>query len=165
MLVRPERAEDLDVIHRITEEAFRSMKFSDGSEPAIIDRLRADGDLTLSLVAESDEEVVGHVAFSPVRIGDSSDDGWFGLGPVAVAPRRQRTGIGTKMITEGLRMLEERGARGVALIGSAEYYRRFGFIGDGRLEYGGLPDQLVQWLAFRSPPPGGELRFSKAFSP
>ena len=166
MVIRPERESDIRAIRSITDLAFRPMAFSDGSEPAIIDRLRERGDLILSLVAEIDGAVVGHVAFSPASIGDSVGDGWYGLGPVAVEPSRQRTGIGTRLIEEGLRLLRTRGARGVVLIGSADYYPRFGFVVDGRLRYENLPGELVQWLAFgSSPPPPGEIRFSRAFYP
>ena len=79
MLIRPERPDDVDAIDRLTIAAFEPQWFSDGSEAPIVRSLRASGDLTLSLVAEDDGDVVGHVAFSPVTI-DGSHDGWFGLG-------------------------------------------------------------------------------------
>lgn len=157
MLIRPERERDIRDIHRITDEAFRSMPFSDGTEPVIIDRLRECGELTLSLVAAVDGAVVGHVAFSPATIAGSDESDWYGLGPVAVDPPRQRTGIGTALIETGLRTLRDRRARGVVLVGDPAYYRRFGFVGDGRLRYESLSEELVQWLAYGTPPPFGEL--------
>ena len=68
MLIRPERPDDVDAIDRLTVAAFEPQWFSDGSEAPIIRSLRASGDLTLSLVAEDDGDVIGHVAFSPVTI-------------------------------------------------------------------------------------------------
>ena len=165
MTIRPERAHDARAIHDLVDRAFRPMAFSDGTEPAVIDRLRERGELVLSLVAEIDGAVAGHVAFSAATIGDSGESGWYALGPVAVDPPRQRTGMGTALIGEGLDTLRKRGARGVVLIGDPAYYRRFGFDGDGRLRYRELADALVQWLAFGAPPPPGDLRFADAFEP
>lgn len=163
MTIRPENVSDIPTIRGLIERAFRPMPFSDGSEPDIVDRLRARGELALSLVAERGGEVVGHVAFSAAGVAGAADRGWYALGPVAVEPSLQRRGIGGGLIEEGLRVIRERGARGVMLIGSAEYYARFGFSGDGRLRHGELPDELVQWLAFGAPPPRGEIRFAGAF--
>jgi len=84
--IRPEEPGDEAAIHALTQAAFRDMPFSDGSEPDLVDRLRADGDLALSLVAVNmDEAIVGHIAFSPVAIADGSA-GWFQLSPVSVIP-------------------------------------------------------------------------------
>ena len=80
--IRTERAGDEAAVRALTEAAFRGQPHSDGSEAAIIDRLRGAGDLTLSLVAELAGEPVGHVAFSPVEISDSTT-GWYGLGRAA----------------------------------------------------------------------------------
>ena len=165
MPIRSEREGDARAIRALTERAFRPMAFSDGTEPAVIDRLRERGELALSLVAEVDGAVAGHVAFSVAAIGDSGESGWYALGPVAVDPPRQRTGIGTALIERGLDTLRARGARGVVLIGDPAYYRRFGFVGDGRLRYRDLADALVQWLAFDALPPPGDLRFTDAFDP
>lgn len=159
MRIRPERAGDERAIHRLTLAAFEPMSYSDGTEAAALDALRRDGDLTLSLVALDGDEIVGHVAFSPVTV-DGSHDGWYGLGPVAVRPGRQRTGIGTALIEEGLARLRARGARGCALIGDPSYYRRFGFRGEGALRYRDVSARYVQWLAFDGSIPEGRLRFS-----
>src|SRR5690606_18603384 len=113
-------------IHTLVAAAFDGHPHSDGSEPAIVDRLRADGDLTISLVAEDGGEIVGHIAFSPVTISDGNE-GWFGLGPVAVAPQRQREGIGAALIEHGLALLRERGSAGCVVLGDPAYYGRFGF--------------------------------------
>ena len=162
MKIREEKAADQASIHRLTEIAFKPMKFSDGTEPDIIDRLRISGDLTISLVAENEKVIVGHVAFSPVSIGEDSC-GWYGLGPVSVQPDRQGRGIGTALIKHGLQMLRDRGATGCALIGDPNYYSRFGFVSDGNVHYKDLPGEHVQWLSFDTLQPVGELQFSPAF--
>ncbi|WP_421742645.1 GNAT family N-acetyltransferase [Cellulomonas sp.] len=162
MLIRPERPDDVDAIDRLTTAAFEPQSFSDGSEAPIIRSLRASGDLTLSLVAEDDGDVIGHVAFSPVTI-DGAHDGWFGLGPISVRLDRQRRGIGRALVAEGLRRLRDREARGCALIGDPNIYGRMGFTGNGPLSHRGLDRAAVQHITFSGPSPRGELRFAPAF--
>lgn len=162
MLIRPERPHDVDPIDRLTIAAFEPQWFSDGSEAPIIRSLRASGDLTLSLVAEADGDVIGHVAFSPVTI-DGSHDGWFGLGPISVRLDWQRRGIGRALVAEGLRRLRDRDARGCALIGDPDIYGRMGFTSDGALSHRGLDRSVVQHVTFSGPPPRGELQFAPAF--
>lgn len=161
-IIREERRADCDFIYRITQDAFKSKAFSDGTEADVIDRLRASGDLTLSLVAQNDADVVGHVAFSPVVIGQHTT-GWYGLGPVAVHPDHQRKGVGSSLIKEGLKILAARQADGCGLIGDPKYYSRFGFVSDGEVQYKDVPDKNVQWLSFGERRPTGELVFRPAF--
>jgi len=165
--IREEKPADHATIHYVTKIAFEPKKFSDGTEPDIIDKLRADGDLTLSLVAENDTGIVGHVAFSPVVIGPDSmgkfTHDWYGLGPIAVHPEEQRKGIGSSLVNQGLQMLRKKDASGCALIGDPKYYSRFGFISDGLVRYGDLPAEHVQWLSFDESQPAGELVFCPAF--
>jgi len=159
MEIRSERPEDVLEIRRLTTSAFEHMPFSDGTEADCIDKLRADNDLTLSLVAVEEDDVVGHIAFSPVSLTESLD-GWVGLGPVSVWPVRQRKGIGGLLINRGLELLRDREVPGCVLIGDPNYYSRFGFVGDGRIAYRALPKEVVQWLAFSDLPPSGVLKFS-----
>ncbi|ESZ61562.1 N-acetyltransferase [Mesorhizobium sp. M0062] len=162
MFIRPERPDDKQTIHDLTIAAFEPTPFSDGSEAPIITKLRNDGDLTVSLVAVRGGDIVGHVAFSPVTVGVESD-GWYGLGPVSVWPDKQRQGIGSALINEGLAILKTNGAKGCVLIGDPAYYGRFGFRSDGNLSYQELPAQYVQSLPFQSEPATGQLKFSPAF--
>lgn len=162
IFIRDEEQRDHAAIHALTLRAFAEMPFSNGAEAAIVDALREDGDLAISLVADDSGEVVGHVAFSPVTIG-GRNDGWFGLGPISVEPARQKQGIGRALIETGLSRLRERGAGGCALIGSPDLYGRFGFISDGRLAYGAIDPRYVQWLVLNGRPPAGELRYAPAF--
>ncbi|RUL98736.1 GNAT family N-acetyltransferase [Rhizobium chutanense] len=162
MLIRDETPDDIDAIHDLTSTAFKPMPYSDGTEAEIIRRLRAAGDLTISLVAEQDGEVLGHVAFSPVTI-DGAQDGWFGLGPISVKPERQRQGVGKALIARGLELLRETGASGCVLIGNPDIYSRVGFSSDGQLKYLDLDTRLVQRIVLRGFPPSGTLRFAPAF--
>ncbi|MCJ8519472.1 putative acetyltransferase [Pseudorhizobium tarimense] len=160
--IRPERPGDEDAIHDLTARAFETMPFSSGTEPAIIRALRTSGDLVLSLVAEQDGAIVGHVAFSSITIDDTWDH-WFGLGPISVLPELQRQGIGKRMIQEGLERLKQRGAKGCALVGAPEVYRSSSFTSDGSLRYAGVDPKYVQWVVFHGDAPEGELTFAPAF--
>ncbi len=138
------------------------MPFSNGSEAPIIDRLREDGDLVLSLVAVDGDAIVGHIAFSPVTVGES-DAGWYGLGPVSVRPDLQRRGIGSHLVTEGLDRIRKMGAKGCVLVGDPAYYSRFGFRSDGDLTYADVPAEYVQWMAFGTHRARGALKYAPAF--
>lgn len=161
--IRLERPGDEDVIHDLTQAAFAPMSYSSKTEGAIIRALRARGDLTLSLVAEEDGAIVGHVAFSPVTIDGHYDD-WFGLGPISVRADRQRQGIGRMLIREGIHELKALGANGCALVGDQAVYKGAGFVSDGRLTYEGVPDIYVQYLTLSGHGPSGRLTFSPAFA-
>lgn len=162
MLIRPECVDDVVAIDALTAEAFLSMPYSDGSESRIINDLRTDGDLTLSLVAIDEGEIVGHVAYSSVKINGVSCN-WFGLGPISVHPQRQSSGIGSKLIGEGIRVLTDWQANGIVLVGDPEYYNRFGFVADGSLTYLDIPNELVQWFLIKGEAPTGELTYCRAF--
>lgn len=162
LVIRPERPDDADAIHDLTMRAFAPMPFSSGTEAAIIRALRDAGDLFLSLVAEVDGAVAGHVAFSRVTVG-GEHAGWFGLGPIAVEPGKQRQGIGKALIAKGLEILKRDGATGCAVIGDPAVYGRMGFESDGALSYAGLDPRLVQRLVFRGAAPRGALKFAPAF--
>lgn len=162
MLIRAERPADIDAIRDLTGRAFMGMPYRQGTEAPIIRLLRQSGDLALSLVAEEDGTVIGHVAFSPVRIGGASGK-WFGLGPISVEPARQRSGIGKALIKSGLEILKAQDAAGVALIGDPDVYRSSGFASDGRLTYKSLETRYVQRVLFSGPAPEGELHFADAF--
>lgn len=162
MIVRPERAADIDAIRALTEAAFRTAPHADGTEHLIIDRLRAAGALTLSLVAEADGAVVGHVAFSPVTISDGSA-GWYGLGPISVDPSRQGEGIGGRLIREGLDRLKALDAAGCVLLGDPAYYGRFGFAPDPRLRLDGVPPEYFMRMAFSPVYGEGTVSYHPAF--
>lgn len=162
MLVRDERSSDINAIDSLTTTAFAAMEFSDGTEAPIVQALRADGDLTISLVAEIDGLIVGHVAISPLAIAGAGHP-WFGLGPISVDPAHQRQGIGRVLISEALDRLRNMEATGCALIGNPEVYRGSGFASDGQLTYLDVPTEYVQRIVFHGDSPTGELIYAPAF--
>ena len=162
IVIRPEKPCDVDAIFEVTKAAFRDMAFSDGSEPALVNTLRDDGDLTLSLVAENAERIVGHIAFSPVTIDDGSP-GWHGPGPVSVLPELQGQRIGHALVKRGIADMWKRGSRGIVLLGDPAYYSRFGFEHDPNLVYPGPPAQYSQRLVLHGDAPRGRVRYAPAF--
>jgi len=159
MNLRGERPEDVQGIYELTKLAFKSMPFSDGSEADRLNILRADKDLELSIVAVAEGKIVGHIAFSPVFLNEKFDH-WFGLGPVSVLPELQKQGIGKALIKKGLSRLKDKKAKGCILIGNPDYYHRFGFIGDGQIQYRDYSQDIAQWLKFGKETPSGLLTFS-----
>jgi putative acetyltransferase len=162
MIIRLENEGDADAIHALTAAAFQGKPYSDGTEAHVVDALRAAGALTISLVAEDYDEMVGHVAFSPVTI-NGQPGRWYGLGPVSVTPARQRQGVGTALIKTGLSQLRALGADGCVLLGDPAYYGRFGFVSDPALRYRDVNPGYVQWLSFTGEAPAGEVVFHPAF--
>ena len=126
MNIREETGADVDAIRAVTERAFRDVPYASGDEQDIVERLRAAGALSVSLVAIVNEAVAGHIAFSPATSSDGTRP-WFALGPVSVEPDLQRQGIGSALIRQGLAVIESQGALGCILVGDPHYYRRFGF--------------------------------------
>lgn len=123
LLLREEETGDHAAIAALNEAAF-----GQPGEAALVDALRAHGGLTLSLVAIAEDELVGHIAFSPVTItGDGAVRRAIGLAPMAVAPAWQRRGVGTRLVCEGLERLRATGALAVVVLGHPNYYPRFGF--------------------------------------
>jgi putative acetyltransferase len=163
MIIRTERESDFEPIAAITKAAFATEPHSQQTEQFIIAALRAAGALCVSLVAEEDSRIVGHVAFSRVEISDGTPD-WYGLGPVSVTPELQRRGIGSALIRAGLAALQNLGARGCALVGDPAYYRRFGFRQGVALTLDGVPPENFLILPLVDGPEArGRVVFHDAF--
>jgi putative acetyltransferase len=160
--IRDETIADAAVITEVTVAAFETMEISGHTEQFIIEALRSAGALTLSLVAEVDGRVIGHIAFSPVTISDGTPN-WYGLGPVSVQPEHQRKGIGKTLIKEGLSRLNDMNARGCCLVGHPEYYRRLGFMNVSELVYEGVPPEVFFAMSFDGNTPHGTVAFHEAF--
>jgi len=163
MHIRDETPADIGDIADVTVAAFRTLEISRHTEQFIIAGLRAAGALTVSLVAELDGRVVGHIAFSPVTMSDGTP-GWYGLGPVSVRPEHQGRGIGSALIREGLARLKALGARGCCLVGHPGYYTRFGFANAPGLTHEGVPPEAFFALSFHGRVPQGTVTFHEAFT-
>lgn len=121
--IRPEEPKDIDLIRSVVFRAFRSQ-----NEPRLIDRLRKEVTATLSLVAEVDGRIAGHILFSPMSLDpDIYHYAIFGLAPLAVAPEFQKQGIGSKLVRQGLDLGLSLHWSAVFVLGSSGYYQRFGF--------------------------------------
>ena len=121
--IRPERPDDMAAVFAVHAAAFPT-----DAEARLVDRVRAAGEARLSLVAEANGAVVGHVLFSPVSIETASGHRTgFGLAPVAVLPAHQRQGVGSALIREGLAICRQQRCLFVVVLGHPAYYPRFGF--------------------------------------
>jgi putative acetyltransferase len=160
--IRNERPGDIASIAYVTEEAFKTLEISNHTEHFIINALRAAGALTISLVAEMDGNVIGHIAFSPVTMSDGTSD-WYGLGPVSVLPDYQHQGVGKALIEEGLSRLNDINAKGCCLVGHPDYYKKFGFKNITDLVHEGVPQEVFFVLSFDGNISRGEVTFHDAF--
>lgn len=161
--IRNETAADAPAISAVTTGAFKTLAVSQQTEVFVIEALRAERALTVSLVAEVDDVVVGHVAFSPVRISDGTLN-WFVLGPVSVHPALQRQGIGRALVAAGLNRLRGQGARGCCVVGHPAYYPQFGFVRPVGLGAQGVRAEVFFALGFGDAPlPQGSVYFHDAF--
>lgn len=167
MFIRDERPDDVSRISRIQYDAFKNHPVhAPGAEPAehrIVERLRASGGLTLSLLAEAGTEAVGHIALSPAVVG-VAHEGWFLLGPVGVLPRFQGQGIGSALVRAALRRMRGVRADGVVLVGEPAFYARFGFERAPGLFYPGVPEQYVLAACFNDAVPRGAIIAHEAFA-
>jgi putative acetyltransferase len=146
IVIREERLKDRSAIRQVNEQAFGQQVEAD-----IVDRLRENCPNILSLVAVQEEQVVGHILFSPAKIeGDGKAVQGMGLAPVAVTPEWQRQGIGSLLVQTGIKMLKYRGCVFVILLGHPEYYPRFGFERASqhgiRSQWDGIPDEAFMIL-------------------
>ena len=162
IVIRNETDADVSAISEVTAAAFKTLEISNHTEQYVIAALRAAGALTLSLVAEVDGRVIGHIAFSPVTLSDGTRN-WYGLGPVSVLPTYQRQGVGKALIREGLARLKAMNAQGCCLVGHPDYYRKFGFINMPGLVLEGVPPEVFFGLSFDGQAPHGTVAFHEAF--
>jgi len=164
--IRIEEARDYGAVSAINLAAFEG-----GPEADLVDTLRLSCADHLSLVAEEDGMLVGHILFTPVMV--ESPDGvveGMGLAPMAVTPERHRCGVGSKLVRHGLEVLQKRSCPFVVVLGHPEYYPRFGFERASdhslRSQWEGVPDEAFMVLVFDSeilPDGGGVARYRDEF--
>src|SRR5262245_32742527 len=124
MTIRHEKPEDIPAIRIVNERAFGRV-----AEADLVDALRQNGKATISLVAEDDGRIVGHILFSQVTVEAGERDlVGVGLAPVAVVPERQNQRIGSMLVEHGLKRCREEGHPFVVVLGHPDYYPRFGFV-------------------------------------
>jgi putative acetyltransferase len=160
--IRPETGADTGAIRALAIRAFHGVPHADGNEQDVIDALREDGALAVSLVAEAADRVIGHIAFSPATAADGSG-GWYTLGPVCVEPEFQRKGIGRQLVETGLAQLVARDASGCILLGHHGYYGRFGFQPAPELAPQGYPSEYFMILPLAVAQPNAAMDFHPAF--
>jgi putative acetyltransferase len=162
IVIRNETDADVGTITEVTIAAFKTLAISNHTEQFIIEALRAAKALTVSLVAEVNGRVIGHIAFSPVTISDGTRN-WYGLGPVSVLPEYQRKGVGKALIQEGLSRLKDLNAHGCCLVGHPDYYRKFGFKNMSGCVHEGVPQEVFFALSFDGHTPQGTVAFHEGF--
>jgi putative acetyltransferase len=122
LLIRPEEEREGAAVRALNASAFDTE-----GEGNLVDVLRASARPLVSLVAEHDGNIVGHIMFSPVSLSGNPDLKIMGLAPMAVAPERQRQGIGSELVRAGVERCKQLGVDAVVVLGHPEYYPRFGF--------------------------------------
>jgi len=163
--IREERPEDIPIVHALNASAFET-----DAEANLVDVLRTNARPLISLVALDNDDIVGHIMFSPVELDGTSSPKIMGLAPMAVAPDRQRSGIGSELVSEGLVRCDESGASAVVVLGHPDYYPRFGFVPASTMniecEYD-VPDEVFMVLELAAgclAETVGTIRYHEAFA-
>ncbi|MCP4391408.1 MAG: N-acetyltransferase [Gammaproteobacteria bacterium] len=153
MKIRTETSEDHAAVDAVNRAAFES-----GEEADLVEVLRQQADPCISLVAEANGDVVGHIMFSPATLSADPETRVMGLGPMAVIPQLQRQGFGSALVRAGLEACRRLGYEAVFVLGHAQYYPRFGFLpasGYGISSTYDVPDDVFMALELE---PGALLR-------
>ncbi len=147
MEIRAERESDLDAVRAVNVSAFETP-----SEADLVDALRNQATPVVSLVAEDDETIVGHILFSPVSLSGHPELTIMVLAPMAVAPEFQRSGIGSALVRAGIEQCTRLGFAAIVVLGHPEYYPRFGFSSSSRFgivcEYD-VPEEVFMAIELR----------------
>jgi len=144
--IRAERPGDIPAVRVVNGRAFEQFVEAD-----LVDRLRAECPEAISLVAESEDQIVGHILFTPALLpGEGETLQGMGLAPMAVLPEHQREGIGSRLVEAGLHILREQSCPFVIVLGHPKYYPRFGFEPASRhgirCQWEGVPDEAFMIL-------------------
>lgn len=166
MIIREETESDIEAIWKVNSDAFET-----DAEANLVNTLRSSGCDYISLVAETDNKIIGHILFTPVTLtGDKNKIKIMGLAPMAVLTLYQNRGVGSKLVNAGLERCQAQGYHAVVVLGHPTYYPRFGFIPalkyDIKSEYN-VPDDVFMILELV---PGclkdkkGIIKYHEAFS-
>ena len=167
MNIRKEKMEDYNSIYAVVKAAFESADHSDGNEQDLVNALRQSGAYIpeLSLVAEIDGRIAGHIMFTKVKIGESVQ---LALAPLSVLPEYQRQGIGSALIREGHKRAGELGYGYSIVLGSEAYYPKAGYVpakNYGILSPFDVPDEnfMACKLDKNAPDVSGAVQYPKEF--
>lgn len=167
IIIREEQDSDIGKIKSMYKEIYLHCLSLKSKNPPknhlVVEELRLSGDLILSLVAEFDDQVVGHIAFSPVKINDHTSQ-WVGLAPVSVELEHQNKGIGTELINRGLDRIRMLNYDGVVVLSDMDCFRRLGFNNKPHLEMHDEPDKDTYAVSLNAVPPKGKVSFHPAFT-
>jgi len=164
MLIRQEQKGDWGAVYRINASAFDTTQ-----EAELVNSLRNQASPIVSLLAEIDGQIVGHILFSPVSLSGYSNLAMMGLAPMAVAPDQQRKGIGSALVHAGLEQCCNLKTAAVVVLGHPEYYPRFGFLPSSKLNMDSqydVPEEVFMLLELE---PGalkgktGRIEYHSAF--
>lgn len=168
MKIREEQPSDIEKIWEVNTEAFETE-----AEANLVNALRSSGCTYISLVAESENNVVGHVLFTPVELTGSGSENklkTMGLAPMAVLSQHQNKMIGSKLVETGLEYCESLGYDAIVVLGHPNYYTRFGFVPSVKFgiksEYE-VPDEVFMMLELSSESlknQEGVIKYHEAFS-
>jgi putative acetyltransferase len=161
IIIRSETPEDYAAVEAIHLSAFRT-----DAESKVVNAIRENGNAAISLVAIVNENVVGHILFSPVHTHPPTPEQGLGLAPLAVLPTYHKQSVGSQLIRAGLEQCRELGYDYAVVLGGPKYYMRFGFekASDFGLknEYG--VDAEFMALKFKAFPAGGLVKYTPEFS-
>lgn len=131
MIIRTEQQADYNSVYQVVKSAFKTAEQSDGNEQDLVNALRQSNAFIpeLSLVAEINEKIVGHIMFTRLQIGSHTA---LALAPLSVLPEYQRQGIGTSLILEGHKTAQILGYSYSVVLGSEKYYPRLGYLPAGK---------------------------------
>ena len=167
MNIRKEELKDYAEIYEVVKAAFKSAEHSDGNEQDLVNKLRAGESYIpeLSLVAEENGRIVGHIMFTKAKAGMEDV---LALAPLSVLPEYQRKGIGTKLVKEGHRAAQRLGYKYSVVLGSEKYYSRLGYVPAsvfGIIPPFDVPDEnfMVYSIVESSPCTSGVMRYAKEF--
>jgi putative acetyltransferase len=164
MLIRAEEPRDWAAVHAVNVSAFETSE-----EASLVDALREQARPLVSLIAEDDGAIVGHIMFSPISLAGHPTLKIMGLAPMAVAPKHQRNGIGSALVRAGLDQCAQLGFGAVVVLGHPAYYPRFGFSSSTRYGIGceyDVPEEVFMVVELRAgflQGASGKVKYHAAF--
>lgn len=164
LILRTETSNDINAINNVIVSAFSNSSHGLQNEDKLVAQLRADNALALSVVAEVNDQIVGHIAFSKITMTDQNLENWYILAPLSVAPEFQKQSLGKQLLKSGLAGIKKKGAKGCLCVGDIGYYGRFGFSSNHGLVLEGIPKEYILVQNFTDDQPRGMVVLHPAFT-